>query len=144
MPFVPKVRPALACLFSLAVAAALPGCGSSSVTKPTDAAADALVAIDAANPDVGLEAAQPDRAVDIAVVVDAAKPDVGLDAPQADAAVDTAGAADVGSLVDGGGSDGGLLLDSGGSDGASLADGAGGELHAALLDCVVLGAGPGV
>jgi hypothetical protein len=111
MPFVLKTRPALSCLSSLAAAAALFGCGSSSVTRPADAAV-----VDGANPNVGLDAAQPDIAVDMPVVVDAATPDVGLDAPQTDVVVDAAVAADVGSLADSGGSDGGSLADGGGGD----------------------------
>jgi len=116
MPFAPKIRPDFACLSSLVFAATLFGCGSTSVSKPADAAADAPVANDTANPDVGLDTAQPDTAVDLAVVVDAARPDVGLDAPQTDAAVDAGEAGDVGSLPDSGGGDGGSGVDGGGGD----------------------------
>jgi len=44
--FVSRIRSASACLFSLGIAAALSGCGSSSVTKPADAGHDALAATD--------------------------------------------------------------------------------------------------
>ena len=138
MSFVPRIRPASAYWFSLVVAAALPGCGSESVSKPADAAVpgvdaaepDVAVAVDAGNPNVDLDAAQPDTAVDMPVLVDAS-PNAGLDAPQTDAGVDTAvavdgaslsagldgaqldvvadtaTAADVGSATDSGGGDGG-------------------------------------
>ena len=128
-----RIRSALTYVFSLAVATALSGCGSSSTSKPADAATDALatsdtlVATDVVNPNPGLDAAQPDAAVDMAVVpdvvsnpgpdtsdmdatviVDAPNPIGGLDVPAADVEAD--GASDGG---DSGGSDGGT---SGGGD----------------------------
>jgi len=91
-----KIRFASACLLALVVAAVLPGCGSSSVSKPADAAI-----VDGANPNVGLDAAQPDTAADMPVLADAV-PNSGLDAPQADVVADTLAA------VDDGGTDAGL------------------------------------
>ena len=100
---VPRIRPASACWFSLVFAAALPGCGSESVSKPADAAVpnvgldaaqpDLAVAEDTANPNVGLDAAQPDTTVDVPVFGDTAI-DAGLDAPQTDAVIDTVVAVD--------------------------------------------------
>jgi hypothetical protein len=110
-------------LFSLVVAAALSGCGSSSVSKPADAAV-----VDGANPNVGWDAAQPDTSVDVTVAVDAAS-NSGLDAPQTDTPVDAATAAD------GGSTDAGLedaqpdaVVDAkAGVDLSPLADGGGGD-----------------
>jgi hypothetical protein len=101
MTFALRIRPASACWLSLVIATALTGCGSSSTSKPADAAGpgvdaaqpDVAVAIDTASPNVGLDAAQPDTTVDMPVLGDAA-PNAGLDAPQTDAAVDTAVAVD--------------------------------------------------
>ena len=129
--FVSRIRSASACLFSLGIAAALSGCGSSSVTKPADAGLDALAvtdvlaAADTVNP--GVDAAQPDAAADMAVigdtalnpgldatdmdtgtVADAPSPNGGMDAPAADVAADGAG--------DGGDSGAGDGGDSGGGD----------------------------
>jgi len=76
--FVSRIRSASACLFSLGIAAALSGCGSSSVTKPADAghdalaATDVLAAADTVNSNPGLDAAQPDAAADMAVIGDTA------------------------------------------------------------------------
>ena len=97
--FVPKMRSAFACLLSLGIAAALSGCGSSSVTKPADAghdalaATDVLVANDVVNPNPGLDAAQPDAAADMAVVPDVVS-NPGLDAPEAETTGDTGVAVD--------------------------------------------------
>ena len=126
--FAHRIRPILAGLFPLVVAAALPGCGSESAPKPADAAADSPVAMDTAPADtavvvdapIGLDTAQPDMAVDRAVAVDAANGDTGLEAAMTDIAVDTAGAADGGSLADGGGRDGGSGADSAVGDGGPL------------------------
>ena len=52
MPFVPRIRPAFPCWFSLVFAAALPGCGSESVSKPADAT---IPGLDAAEPDVAVD-----------------------------------------------------------------------------------------
>ncbi len=83
MLLVPRVRPVVALWPSLVLAAALFGCGSSSTSKPADAA----------GPNVGPDAAQPDAAVDIPALGDAALTP-GLDAAQSDAVVDTAVAGD--------------------------------------------------
>jgi hypothetical protein len=120
-------------LSSLAVAVTLSACGSASVTKPADAATDALAIADTANPNLGSDTAQPDTAVDMAVLPDAIS-NPGLDASDtggaadavvvADAPIGTGGldtpAADVPSDGAGDGGDGG-------SDSGSPADAGGGD-----------------
>ena len=136
MSFVPRIRPALACLFSLLFAAALSGCGSSSVSPPADAASpgldtaqpDVAVAVDTTSPNVGLDAAQLDTTVDMPVLSDAS-PTAGLDAPQSDTVVDTAAVSDGGSPSSG--SDGAqpdVAADTTkASDGGSVTDGGAGD-----------------
>ncbi|MGB8295143.1 MAG: hypothetical protein WCG85_06925 [Polyangia bacterium] len=131
--FVLRIRSALACLSSLAFAAALSGCGSSSVSKPADAATDTLAIADTANPNLGRDTAQPDTAVDMALSPDTVS-SPGLDAS------DTGGTVDAGGVVDAPIATGGLDAPTadvpadgvgdggdGGGDSGSLADGGGGD-----------------
>jgi hypothetical protein len=136
MSFVPRIRPAFACVFSLLFAAALPGCGSSSVSPLPDAASpgldaaqpDVAVAVDTASPNVDWDAAQLDTTVDVPVLSDVF-PTAGLDAPQSDTVVDTAAVNDGGSPSSGlDGAQPDVAADtSKASDGGSVTDGGAGD-----------------